>query len=112
MLKQAHQRLFALIFIFGLVAVLVYPLATRSSRAATATLDGIGGVSEGAALRGPVTIQALTTGQVSRVIFRLSGPVSPRPSTARRPTTSPATWAACPRAGTLPRSPTGPIRSA
>ncbi len=67
-------RLFAGLFVLSLLAVLVLPLATRRMSANTATFDGIVGITEGATASGRLNLQALTTGNVREVGFRLSGP--------------------------------------
>ncbi|GAB4425084.1 MAG: hypothetical protein OHK0015_04770 [Chloroflexi bacterium OHK40] len=74
-LRNAY-RMFGLIFVVGLLAFLISPFATRPSSAQTGQLIGFAGISDGATVSGTLIIEAKTSGQVAKVVFRLSGPTS------------------------------------
>jgi hypothetical protein len=74
-------RPFIALLTVGLLAALLIPLATRSSRAAQPTaagapsVTGFSGVQEGQAVTGKAAIEAIVSGtKIARVVFQLDGP--------------------------------------
>ena len=74
-------RPFIALLTVGLLAALLIPLATRSSRAAqptaagTPSVTGFSGVKEGQAVTGKAAIEAIVSGtKIARVVFQLDGP--------------------------------------